>query len=145
MASQVAWFFYAILTSCLWGAIPFLEKTAITSMSDPFAAASIRSMGAILGVFLLPLISPGTIKALGTTQPKAWLCLLLAGFIGSFIGQLTNLTALRHGEVSRVTPITGSWPLFACLIAFVFLGEPFSLKKLLAIVLVVGGVVLSRI
>lgn len=141
----VDWFVFAVLTSVLWGVIPFLEKTAITIMPDPFAAATMRAIGAILGASLIPIFSPATVKTLTTAPMKAWLCLLAAGFIGSFVGQLTNLTALRHGEVSRVTPITGSWPLIACLIAFLFLGEPLSLKKVAAIVLVVGGVVLSRI
>jgi len=139
------WFTYAVLTSVLWGCIPVLEKTGIQAMDNLFAAAVMRASGAIMGALLIPIFSPSSFKAMLTAPPKAYLCLMAAGFVGSFLGQLTNLNALKLGEVTKVVPVTASWPLLAMLAAFILLGEPVTAKKVCAVVLVVSGVVLARI
>ncbi len=139
------WFTYAVLTSVLWGCIPVLEKTGIQAMDDLFAAALLRASGAIMGAALIPIFSPCSFKAILAAPPKAIICLMAAGFLGSFVGQLTNLNALKLGEVSKVVPVTASWPLLAILGAFILLGEPVSAKKLCSVLLVVGGVVLARV
>ena len=70
---------------------------------------------------------------------------MAAGFLGSFVGQLTNLNALKLGEVTKVVPVKASWPLLAMAAAFILLGEPVTAKKVGAVVLVVSGVILARI
>ena len=139
------WFTYALLTSLCWGCLPFLEKSGIQAMDNLFAAALLRASGAMLGAVFIPIFSPSAFKALTTAPPKAYICLLAAGFIGSFVGQLTNLNALKLGEVSKVVPVTASWPLLAVIASFIVLQEPVTAKKICAVVLVVSGVVLARV
>lgn len=139
------WFIYALLTSLCWACLPFLEKGGIQAIDDLFAAAFLRCCGAMLGALFIPLFAPSAYKALLTAPPRAYICLMAAGFIGSFIGQLTNLQALKLGEVSKVVPVTASWPLLAVCGAFIFLGEPVTAKKVCGALLVVSGVVLARI
>lgn len=139
------WFTYAVLTSVLWGCIPVLEKTGIQAMDNLFAAAVLRASGAISGAVLIPIFSPSAFKAIVTASPKAIICLMAAGFLGSFVGQLTNLNALKLGEVTKVVPVTASWPLLAMLAAFIILGEPVTVKKVCAVLLVTSGIVLARV
>lgn len=139
------WFSYALLTSILWGCIPVLEKTGIQAMDNLFAAALLRASGAIMGAVLIPIFSPSAFNAMVSAPPKAYICLMAAGFLGSFVGQLTNLNALKLGEVTKVVPVTASWPLLAMIAAFILLGEPVTAKKVCAVFLVVSGVVLARI
>ncbi len=42
-------------------------------------------------------------------------------FSGQFVGQLTNLNALKLGDVTKVVPVTASWPLLAMIAAFILL------------------------
>ncbi len=139
------WFTYALLTSLLWGCIPVLEKTGIQEMDNLFAAAMVRTSGAVMGAALIPIFSPSAFKTIVSAPPKAYLCLMAAGFLGSFVGQLTNLNALKLGDVTKVVPVTASWPLLAMIAAFVLLGEPVTAKKVCAAILVVSGVVLARV
>ena len=46
--------------------------------------------------------------------------------------------------MSRVFPLTELGPLVAFVLAALFLGEPWSLQRILGTALVVGGVVLIR-
>lgn len=114
-------------------------------MEDLYAATFLRISGALLGAVAIPVFSPSSFKALMTAPPKAYICLMLAGFIGSFLGQLTNLMALKLGEITKVIPVTASWPVLAMIVAFIFMGEPVTAKKVCGVLLVVSGVVISRV
>ncbi|MBI4533867.1 MAG: EamA family transporter [Candidatus Melainabacteria bacterium] len=137
------WFTLSILTAAIWGIIPFFEKHAVAAVDNGFAAVAIRNIGAAIGIFL-PLVSASARAALPTVPLKAVLFLIFAGFIGSVVGQLTYLTAMRLGEVSRVTPVAATWPVVTLVVALAFMGEPISLKKILAVGFIVGGVLLLK-
>ncbi len=139
------WFVWSLLTASIWGFMPFFEKHAVQAVSNQYTAVLIRTMGVALGFILIPLIHPPVIKTISQVPIKAWLCLLLTGFAGSILGQITYLKAMRLGEVSRVTPVAAAWPLLAVLIAVLFLGEPLTVKKALAIGLTISGLVLLRV
>jgi len=139
------WFTWALITALIWGFMPFFDKGGVSSVDNQFAAVMIRSLGVAIGMFLIPLMSPTALRAAASVPPKAWIFLLVSGFVGSIIGQITNYKALQLGEVSRVSPVTAAWPLLAALIAVLFLGEPFTAKKLVALGLTVCGIVLFRI
>ena len=59
---------------------------------------------------------------------------------GSFV---LFLVALETGEVSRVVPITASYPLVAAMAAVVLLSEPMDLPRIAGAVLIVVGAVLT--
>lgn len=139
----IHWFPLAILTALLWGIVPFFEKTAMNVVPNGLCAVTIRSFGAALGM-MIPLFSEPTRTSLSSIPPLGYLFLIVAGFIGSVLGQLTYLTAMKMGEVSRVTPVAASWIIVSLIVAAVFLKEPLSLKKILAVSLVVSGVVLLK-
>jgi transporter family protein len=139
------WFVWALITAFIWGFMPFFDKGGIVSVDNQFAAVLIRSLGVVLGILVIPFISPGALRAATTVPPKAWIFLLISGFVGSVVGQVTNYKALQLGEVSRVSPVTAAWPVLAALIAVVFLGEPFTAKKCMALGLTLCGLILFRI
>lgn len=137
------WFLLSTVTALIWGVLPYFEKQAMGSVTDGFAAVFMRTLGASMGLFL-PLFS-GAARASLTASPwKAYVYLFASGFIGSVIGQITYLTAIKHGEVSRVTPVAAAWPVIAFIMAIILLGEPFTAKKCMALLLVVSGIILLR-
>lgn len=139
------WFAWSVITALVWGVMPFFDKGGLSAVDNQFVAVLIRAVGVSLGILVIPLVSPSTLRSLTNVQPKAWLFLMISGFVGSVIGQLTNYKALQLGEISRVSPVTAAWPLLAAVLAAVFFGEPFTAKKVLALGLTVGGLILFRL
>ena len=61
--------------------------------------------------------------------------------VGRALGIGCFYLGLSSGDVSRVKPVAFALaPAFAAVGAFVLLGEAFSAKKLLGLVLIVGGI-----
>jgi|SRR5215470_7993214 len=138
-----SWFSLAMFTAVVWGIVPFFEKTGMSAVGYGPAGVFIKTLGAAIGL-LIPLFHAPTRAALSGVPLKGFLLLMAAGFIGGVIGQMTYLSAMKLGEVSRVTPVAASWILVSILVATLFLGEPFSLRKGLAVLLVASGALLLR-
>ena len=48
-------YIWAIVTAMVWGAVPIIEKTGLKTL-PVWPAMFFRTMGAMIGLFLLPLI-----------------------------------------------------------------------------------------
>jgi len=70
--------------------------------------------------------------------------LVFGGFIGSFVGQIAFYHGLKVGEVSKVAPIAGSFPLIAAILGIVFLGESVTITKAIGIFLIISGIFFLR-
>lgn len=93
---------------------------------------------AALGLYLLIFagfgfsFGPGTIWAVLTGACAA------GGLVALFV-------ALRHGEASRVVPITAAYPVVTAFLAVIVLSEEISIERGVGTALVVGGIaVLTR-
>lgn len=137
------WFLLSLMTAAVWGVVPFFEKQGVSAVGCGFAAVAIRSVGAAIGLFL-PLLVPSARVAIATAPIKGIAFLIIAGFIGSVVGQITYLNAIKIGEVSKVTPVAAAWPVMTLFVALCLLGEPISAKKIVAVVLVVAGIFLLK-
>lgn len=71
--------------------------------------------------------------------------LLMSGLLASVVGQVFFYLSLQKGEVSRIVPIAGSYPLISFLLGIFFLGESFNLVKTLAVILIIFGIWLIRL
>lgn len=141
------WFTWSLLAALIWGVQPSLDKVALASFSNPMAALGIRCIGGAVGMLLIPLLLPSVVSGGGVSSIswKACLTLMVAGFLGSVLGQLAYMQALKLGELSRVPAVTACAPLISFVLAITFLGEPVTAKKIMAIVLVASGVVMMRL
>ena len=136
-------FLWALLTACIWGVVPLMEKTGL-GQASPTAGVIVRSFGVVVGLVIVSsLWSPwAALRALG------WPSILLlagGGLLASFVGQLAFYQALKSGAVSQVTPVAGAYPLIAALLAWGILREPLTLARVLGVVCVVIGVALLRL
>ncbi|OIO45776.1 MAG: hypothetical protein AUJ28_03690 [Parcubacteria group bacterium CG1_02_37_51] len=70
---------------------------------------------------------------------------IVAGLCYTF-ALLTLFKALMYDEVSRVTPMVGSWqPIFVFLLAFVLIGERLALNQIFGFVLIlIGGYLITK-
>lgn len=131
-------FGWAILTACIWGVVPILEKLGLAKI-EPLTALFYRCFGVILGIILLGMfmVKPAQMKAVDL---RSVMVLVLAGFLASFVANLTFYHALKIGEVSRVVPIAGTYQLVAFLLGIVIFGEALTLAKAVGVFLIVSGI-----
>ena len=135
-------FLWAVLTACIWGVVPLMEKIGLGDAS-PTAGVIVRSFGVVGGLLLFGWIwSPWS--ACRTLSWSSILLLAGGGFLASFIGQLAFYHALRSGAVSQVTPVAGAYPLIAALLGWWVLREPLTVSRLMGVVCVVIGALLLR-
>ena len=135
-------FLWAILAGCVWGVVPILEKVGLTRTS-PFVGLFYRSLGVVLGVLLLGtvILKPEEIKAVDV---RSALILILSGLLASFVAQVMFYHGLKIGEVSKVVPIAGTYPLIAFVLGVLVLGESLTTAKVIGMILILTGVYLLR-
>lgn len=131
-------FIWAVLTACIWGIVPILEKIGLSKV-DALAGLFYRCLGVIIGWIILStlILKPSQIRSVDL-RSAFWL--ILGGFLASIVAQFTFYHGLKLGEVSRVVPISGSYPLIAFILGLIVLGEGFSWIKLSGIILVILGI-----
>ncbi|GAB6065030.1 EamA family transporter [Aquifex pyrophilus] len=130
---------YALLSALIWGSAPILFKLGLKGDIPPLAGIFIHNLTATIFALILLLL----LRENPFSYPyKEVLTVALGGFVSGFLGLLVYYKAVKVGEVSIVAPIASSSPLFSVLFAVIFLGESFSLVKLLGTLLVVSGIIL---
>lgn len=72
---------------------------------------------------------------------KTWIFLILSG-LATGASWLCYFRALQLGDVNKVVPIDKSSTILTILLAFIFLGEPVSWLKGIAIILIGAGTML---
>ena len=131
-------YLWAILAACIWGIVPLLEKVGLAKVS-PFVGLFYRSLGVVLGLLMMGifLVKPQQLKAI---DGRSIMLLVLGGFLASFLAQICFYHGLKMGEVSRVVPISGMYPLIAFLLGVLVLGESFNVVKMMGAGLIIAGV-----
>ena len=136
-------FVLALIAALTWGTSTLLEKIGLAA-ADPLAGVWARCVGVFAGgalmTFLVPQL-PAKIHQMGW-RSFAWLA--AAGCCASVLGQIFFYRALKMGEVGRVAPVAGAWPLFAFFWSMLFLKEDPSPRKICGVLLVVLGVALLK-
>ena len=72
----------------------------------------------------------------------AFLWFLLSGAINFPMGRLLNFTGVSLAGVSRASPVVGTSPLFATILAITIGGESVTLLVLLGTISIIGGLAL---
>ena len=135
-------FLWALLTACIWGVVPLMEKVGLGAAS-PSVGVMIRSLGVVVGLVVFGWVwSPWA--AMRTLGWPSILLLAGGGLLASFVGQLAFYRALKSGALSQVTPVAGAYPLVAALLGWSILREPLTPSRLVGVACVVIGVILLR-
>ena len=135
-------FFWALVTACIWGVVPLIEKLGL-AQSDPTIGVFARSFGVLGGIVAFGLWrSPW--KALMGLSLRSFALLALGGFLASLVGQWTFYHALKTGRVSQMTPVAGAYPLVAAVLGWWILREPLTLARVAGVSCVVLGIALLR-
>lgn len=92
---------------------------------------------------LAPLLSLARGEPWGLRYPAAaWLSIGLQTVVGAFASYLAWMWLVRHYPATRISAFTFLTPLFALLFGVLLLGEPLTLRLVLALTGVAAGIVL---
>lgn len=136
-------FYLAILTALVWGVVPILEKIGLAKI-NPQTGLVFRCFGVMIGASMLVMMSPNILKGALSSGYRALLPFIIGGFLANFVGQLLFYSALKTGDVSRITPIAGSFPLVSFLLGIFLLNETITIQKGAGVALILFGLVLLR-
>lgn len=122
-----------------WGMGAFFDKMTLKYM-DSSSAFYIRTlfMLALFIPFIVWKYSP--VKQALLTLPKIASAFVLASVVVTMGGVFFYLKAMSGGEASKIVPLSSTYPFVAFLMAFLFLGESFTLTKLVGTLLISGGI-----
>jgi len=127
----------ALLVASIWGITPIFEKLSLINAS-PFTVMTIRFIFTATCVGIVSLLT-GKYRELTNVDVKTFFWIILAGLLGGIVGLFIYFVALKEDLVSKIAPITATFPLFTALYAYIFLHEPITLLRLIGIVLIVLG------
>ena len=142
---------FAALAGLCWGIGELFTKSVLhTKQVGPLAAIAVRSTVALpilWGAFAL-----AAYRLNWSTEPRAWFkaqpatlwkLVLGSGLVAGAGGMVCFYTALSLGEVSRVKPVAFCIaPAVAVLLGYVVLHEPMTIRKGVAVAMILSGVVL---
>ncbi len=136
-------YYLALLTALVWGVVPMFEKIGLSKLT-PSAGIFVRCLAVSLGALVLFSFKPGIIAELSKAPIKYVALIVACGFTANFVGQLLFYNALKGGDVSRVVPIAGAYPLISFVMGILFLGETMTVAKSFGIGFIFLGIILLR-
>ncbi|SDC34915.1 transporter family protein [Melghirimyces thermohalophilus] len=131
---------FALLAAFSFGVAPIFEKLGL-ARTEPSVALFIRAGVTTLGisVYLFFLAKGGKVEF---PDFHSIVHILLGGVFGVLFAQFFYFKALQYGEVGRVMPVVGSFPVLAFLLSVIVFGETVTFTKMIGSILVVAGVIL---
>lgn len=133
---EFMWIVFAFGSAVFAGLTAILAKCGIRK-TDSDAATAIRTIVVLIFSWIMVMIT-GSIGIIGSLSSKTWIFLVLSG-IATGASWLCYFKALQLGDVNKVVPIDKSSTILTIILAFIFLGEPITLVKGIAVVLIGVG------
>lgn len=134
-------FFLSILIAVLAGSAAIFEKASLRDAS-PLTVFTLRSFF-ISFLLILACVVFGNVKPLFHVSGRTALLIAVPALLATtFVFLYFNI--LKDDLASRVFPIMAAAPLVTTFLSVLFLGEPFSWKRLAGACLIVAGVVLVK-
>lgn len=130
----------ALATSLCWACGVSIFKVILAN-TDPFLLASVRML------FLLPVLGAFTILPFGKKSSENLtriniLTMFLSGLMAIGVGDTFYLIGLERTKANVAAPLASTTPLFAAIIAILFLKEKVSKRVLVGTFLVTAGIML---
>ena len=127
------WVLFALGSALFAGLTSVLAKCGIRK-TDSDAATALRTIVVLIFSWLMVWIV-GSAPTITTLSTKTWVFLIQSG-LATGASWLCYFRALQLGNVNKVVPIDKSSTVLTILLALVFLGEPVSWFKGIAVILI---------
>lgn len=147
---------FAVLAGLCWGIGEVCARGVLHGGKiGPFLAVAIRSSVALPLIWMAfaaaHRVAPnasgkglGGVGGLGALTVKEWVLLLVgSGVVAGAAAMICFYISISLGEVSKMKPIAFTVaPVAAVILGAMFLGESLTPRKVIAVVMVIGGVLL---
>lgn len=135
-SNVMSWFVFALLSAVFAAATSILAKVGIDGVNSNLATA-IRTVVVVVlswGIVFITNAQTG----LTSISKKSWIFLILSG-IATGLSWICYYRALQIGDASKVVPIDKLSIIFTLIFAVIFLHEEFTVKTLIATLLIAAG------
>jgi transporter family protein len=139
----------AVAAGLCWGLGELCTKSVLhTGRIGPVTAVAVRSTVALPVIWLAYALAMHWWKVeprgwTGTDAPTLLKLVLGSGLVAGALGMIAFYAALHLGEISRIKPVAFTMaPAVAVVLGIALLGEELSVRKVLAVMLVLAGVAL---
>jgi transporter family protein len=132
------WWIYALLSALFAAFTAIFAKVGIKGV-DTNLATAIRTSVVLVFAWSIAFFSNKNISIQNLTKQN-WLFLILSG-AATGLSWIFYFKALQLGKVSQVAPVDKLSVALTILLAFVFLGEPLTIKTVLGASLIIGGTI----
>lgn len=133
------WIFFAVGSAFFAGITAILAKCGIKK-TDSDVATAIRTIVVLAFSWLMVLLA-GSFFQISEISAYTWTFLILSG-LATGASWLCYFRALQMGNINKVVPIDKCSIVLTVLLAFILLGEPISLWKLIGLTAIAGGTLL---
>ncbi len=115
----------------------------ILEQQEFFGFATVRMAIGVLGMVLFLVVTGKLAKTIDEyKQPHHWPAVCLSGFTGAYLALGLWLAGFKYTDATTASILNEMSSIFIVLLAWLFLKEPMSYKKTLALILSVTGVLL---
>lgn len=133
------WILFAVGSAFFAGITAILAKCGIQK-TDSDVATAIRTIVVLVFSWLMVLLT-GSVNQITDISAATWTFLILSG-LATGASWLCYFRALQLGNINKVVPIDKSSIVLTVVLAFVLLGEPISLWKLVGLLAIGAGTLL---
>ncbi|MDY3006710.1 EamA family transporter [Anaerococcus sp. AGMB00486] len=132
----------AIMSAVFAALTSILAKIGIDGVNSNLATA-IRTFVVLLMSWGMVFIT-NSFSGIHNIGRKSWIFLILSG-LATGASWLCYYAALKYGDASKVVPIDKMSVVLTLILAFVFLGEDFTIKSLIGCILIGAGTLIMVI
>ena len=130
------WFLFALLSSVFAALTSILAKVGIEGVNSNLATA-VRTVVVVIMAWVVVFMT-NTQNGLPDIGRKSWIFLILSG-LATGASWICYYKALQIGEASKVVPVDKFSIVLTVILAFLFLHEQITIKKLIGILLITAG------
>ena len=127
------WFLFALLSSVFAALTSILAKVGIEGVNSNLATA-VRTVVVVIMAWVVVFMT-NTQNGLPDIGRKSWIFLILSG-LATGASWICYYKALQMGEASKVVPVDKFSIVLTVILAFLFLHEQITIKKLIGILLI---------
>lgn len=130
-----------LLAALFWGTAPVVMKRGFSYGGRPMEAAAVVVTTGFVMLWGTVLATQGPTDFAPGLDPVGYAIFLVGGLVGTALGRITNFTGIDRVGASVNSAVVSTNPLFATVLALVFLGELVSATQAAGVVVVVLGLV----
>lgn len=130
-----------LAAALFWGIAPVVMKRGYSYGGRPTEAAAIVVSTGFVTLWGTVVVTWGPTNFAPGLDAWGYAIFLVGGLVGTALGRLTNFTGIDRVGASVNSAVVSTNPLFATVLALVFLGELVSATQAVGVVVVVLGLV----